>query len=234
MSEHDEARSGDRDRDPDREGGGASGSGSGLARPKLVLVGGGARSGKSRFALRRAQAFGPKRIYIATAEPLDGEMAERIDRHRAERDALEVPFTTMEEPRDLAEAIRKAGSASPDVVLVDCLTLWTSNLLVRGDDDRAMGDAAAHLLDALERRTTNVVLVTNEVGQGVVPDTELGRRFRDHAGRLTQEIAARADEVYGALTGLILRLVPSPVSVCAGPPEPTDSGGSRPPAAGRG
>lgn len=184
--------------------------------PKLVLVGGGARSGKSRFALARAQELGSKRIFIATAEPLDEEMAQRIGRHRAERAALPVPFTTIEAPRDLSAAITTAAAASPDVILVDCLTLWTSNLLVRGDDDRQVTNAASALLATLERRTTNIVLVTNEVGQGLVPETELGRRFRDHTGRLTQEIAARADEVYGTMTGLIVRLVPPPVTVCGG------------------
>lgn len=173
----------------------------------LILVGGGARSGKSRFAVERALALGRRRVFIATAEALDEEMAARIARHRSERGDA---FATVEEPLRLADALATAGAAA-DVVLVDCLTLWVSNLLGRG---LAAGDveaAFAALEATLERRRAHVILVTNEVGMGLVPETPLGRSFRDVLGDLHRRLAARADEVYAAMLGMLLRLRPGPV-----------------------
>jgi adenosylcobinamide kinase / adenosylcobinamide-phosphate guanylyltransferase len=178
---------------------------------KLILVGGGARSGKSRFALALAETLGSRRTFIATAEGLDDEMAQRIARHRAERGPR---FDTLEVPLQLAQALDACWrDGAPDVVLVDCLTLWLSNLLVRGG---AAGDVAAELdrlQSALARRRAHVVLVSNEVGMGLVPETPLGRAFRDAIGELHQRLAATADEIYLAAMGAVLRLRPGPVEM---------------------
>jgi adenosylcobinamide kinase/adenosylcobinamide-phosphate guanylyltransferase len=176
--------------------------------PRLVLVGGGARSGKSRCALARAAGLGPRRLFIATAEPLDDEMTTRIARHRAERGPA---FDTVEEPLALAETI--AGVRDYDVVLVDCLTLWISNLLVRGLPPEGVARRVSELVDVLGARRAHVVLVSNEVGMGLVPETPLGRAFRDATGLAHQRLAAIADELYVAVMGLVLRVVPGPVEV---------------------
>jgi adenosylcobinamide kinase/adenosylcobinamide-phosphate guanylyltransferase len=182
---------------------------------RIVVVGGGARSGKSRFALARAMALGERRVFLATAEALDDEMRARISRHAEERGRA---FTTVEEPRRLAEAITAAGPDT-DVILVDCITLWLSNLLVAGSPDLDRPDASvveqpiADLVAALRRRTCHVVLVSNEVGLGIVPMAPLARAFRDATGRAHQALAAIADELYLAAMGVILRLRPDPVTV---------------------
>lgn len=176
--------------------------------PRLVVVGGGARSGKSRCALARALALGQRRLFIATAEPLDQEMSERIARHRTERGAA---FDTLEVPLALAEAL--AGVRDHDVVLVDCLTLWISNLLVRGASPEDVGQRVSDLVRVLQARRAHVVLVTNEVGMGLVPETPLGRAFRDATGLAHQRLAAIADELYAAVMGVVLRLAPGPVEV---------------------
>jgi len=176
--------------------------------PRLILIGGGARSGKSRFALERAQALGERRLFIATAEPSDGEMRDRIARHRAERGAV---FDTLEEPRALAEAL--AADRDHDVIVVDCLTIWISNLLVGGAPADAVEGRVAALMAALAARRSHVVIVSNEVGMGLVPDTPLGRVFRDLTGRAHQRLAAVADELYLAAMGVLLRLRPGPVDV---------------------
>ena len=171
---------------------------------KLVLVGGGARSGKTSFALGRARELGASRLYVATAEIHDEEMRARIERHRAER----PDFATVEEPVDLPGAIDRA---TVDVVLVDCLTLWLSNLLCADLADAEVEARFDRLLAALAARTSHVVVVSNEVGLGIVPDNLLARRFRDHAGRLHQRLAARADEVWLGAMGMVVRLRPGPL-----------------------
>jgi adenosylcobinamide kinase/adenosylcobinamide-phosphate guanylyltransferase len=178
---------------------------------RLILVGGGARSGKSGFGLERARALGPRRLFIATAERSDDEMRDRIARHRVDRGG---DFDTLEEPRALPEAIAAAGSH--DVVLVDCLTIWISNLLVDGAPQEAVLDRVGALLAALASRRAHVVLVSNEVGMGLVPETPLGRTFRDLTGQAHQRIAAVADELYLAAMGVVLRLKPAPVEVVGG------------------
>jgi adenosylcobinamide kinase / adenosylcobinamide-phosphate guanylyltransferase len=172
----------------------------------LILIGGGARSGKSRFALARAAALGAQRVFVATAQAFDDEMARRIALHRGERDAS---FRTVEEPLDLVHALRSIGRA--DVVVVDCLTLWLSNLLVRGDDEGAVLGAVAALRDQLAERRHHAIVVTNEVGMGIVPDGALARTFRDVAGIAHQELARVADEVHVAILGTVLRVKPGPV-----------------------
>ena len=163
---------------------------------RLVL--GGARSGKTAHALVSAEAVGLRRIYVATAEAGDAEMAERIARHRAERGA---GWRTVEAPLDLVGALALAGEA--DVVLVDCLTLWLSNLMLGGRD---VGAATDGLLAALAEAEVPVVLVSNEVGMGLVPETPLGRAFRDAQGRLNQQVAAAVARVDFVVAGLPLRL----------------------------
>jgi adenosylcobinamide kinase/adenosylcobinamide-phosphate guanylyltransferase len=176
--------------------------------PRLVLVGGGARSGKSRCALGRAFALGKRRLFIATAEALDDEMRARIARHRQERGDV---FDTIEEPLALAETI--ATDRAHDVILVDCLTLWLSNLLGRGLSAGAIEGKLAELGRVLSARRAHVVLVTNEVGLGLVPETALGRTFRDLAGFAHQRIAAMSDEIYLAVLGVVLRVSPPPLEL---------------------
>ena len=162
----------------------------------LTLVLGGARSGKSRHAEALVTAFAPPWIYVATAEPLDDEMRARIAEHRARRAAN---WRTVEAPRDLAGAL--AGMRGGSTVLVDCLTLWLSNLMLAGADVEA---EIVRLESALTAIAAPVVLVSNEVGFGIVPDNALARRFRDAQGRLNQRMAARADRVVLMVAGLPL------------------------------
>ena len=157
------------------------------ASPRLILVGGGARSGKSRCALARALSLGPKRLFIATAEAGDVEMAARIDRHRVERGAT---FDTLEEPLALEDAI--AGDRDHDVILIDCLTLWLSNLLGKGLPVDEVAARAEGLAVVLAQRRAHVVVVSNEVGLGLVPATPLGRAFRDLSGWAHQQMRRRA------------------------------------------
>jgi adenosylcobinamide kinase/adenosylcobinamide-phosphate guanylyltransferase len=173
---------------------------------KVILIGGGARSGKSRFALEYARRLGSKRLFVATAEAFDAEMRERIARHRDERGA---DFATVEEPLHLARLLGQAQEL--DVVVVDCLTLWLSNLLMRGASVENIDSQVAEMVTALRPRQRHVVLVSNEVGLGIVPESALARVFRDVAGRTHQRLAAEADEIYLAAMGLVLRLVPEPI-----------------------
>lgn len=163
----------------------------------LTLVLGGARSGKSRYAEHLITALPPSWLYVATAEALDPEMAERIGAHRARRDAS---WRTIEAPRDLAAALSTSANRP---VLVDCLTLWLSNIMLADADV----ENEMHRLEAvLAAMASPVVLVANEVGFGIVPEHPLGRRFRDLQGLLNQRIAARADRVVLLVAGLPLAL----------------------------
>lgn len=168
--------------------------------PSLTFVLGGARSGKSRFAEGLAVRHSGPRVYVATAEPRDAEMAARIVRHRADRAG--APWNLVEEPRDLAGAIRR-NSAPGTLLLVDCLTLWLANLMTAGDD---LGAAESALVATLASCPGRMILVANEVGLGIVPDNALARAFRDRAGRLNQAVAAAADAVYFIAAGLPLAL----------------------------
>ncbi len=183
---------------PDRAERSLSSSLSG-ALPRLTLVLGGARSGKSRYAEALIEAAPAAPIYLATAEARDEEMAERIERHRARRGAR---WRLVEEPLALADRLL-AESRSDRAILVDCLTLWLSNLLLAGRDIDAEGAA---LIAALPKLSGSVVFVANEVGLGIVPENAMARIFRDQAGRLNQEIAARADRVVFVAAGLPLIL----------------------------
>ena len=163
----------------------------------ISLVLGGARSGKSRFAESLLASSAGRRIYLATAAPGDEEMRERIAEHQARRGA---GWRTVESPLDIAAVIAAAGQ---DAVLLDCLTLWLANLMAAGRDT---AQATRELCQAFDRAASSVVLVSNEVGLGIVPDNALGRAFRDEAGRLNQAMAARADRVFFLAAGLPLTL----------------------------
>lgn len=164
-----------------------------------LLVLGGARSGKSRYAEAVVEASGLTRLYIATAEPLDEEMRERIEIHRRRREG----WTTMEAPREIEAAL--ADTAAPGrAILVDCLTIWLSNLLL--DGAAGLEQRFTTLRETIARLSGLIVTVSNEVGLGLVPDTPLGRRFRDLQGRLNQDIASGADCVVFVAAGLPLSL----------------------------
>ena len=161
---------------------------------------GGARSGKSREALRVAAAM-PARsrgAFLATAQALDGDMEARIARHRAERPA---GWSTLEEPFDVVAALGSLAGRM-DVVVLDCLTLWVANLLLRGDEEKSILAAADALADFLAERCFSLIIVSNEVGAGVHPATEVGLRFRDALGGVNQRIAAAADRVSYMVAGL--------------------------------
>ena len=161
----------------------------------LTLVLGGARSGKSRYAESVIAKLPPPWLYLATAQAGDAEMTARIATHRSRRGSQ---WQTIEAPRDLAAALKSCQTMP---VLVDCLTLWLSNLLLAGADT---DDEITQLESALAAAKAPVVLVANEVGYGIVPDHPLGRRFRDLQGVLNQRMAARADRVVLVVAGLPL------------------------------
>lgn len=163
-----------------------------------MLVTGGARAGKSRFAQALAQRLGGDGVsFLATAEPLDEEMRERILQHRRERPSA---WETLEVPLEVPQALRRAGHG---VVLLDCLTLWVSNLLLRG---REVREEVERLLEAARGSGKTLVVVSNEVGMGLVPENPLGRRYRDLLGAANQRLAQEAQEVYLVVAGLPLRL----------------------------
>ena len=164
----------------------------------IVLITGGARSGKSRHAEARVRTFPGRPVYIATAEALDEEMAQRIAQHRARRGS---EWVEREVPLDLVPALIATDGGGAR--LVDCLTLWLSNLL---HSKRNWSQAVSELADALSRQRSPVVLVTNEVGLGIVPDNALARAYRDAAGIMNQTIAGIADEVEFVVAGLPMKL----------------------------
>jgi adenosylcobinamide kinase/adenosylcobinamide-phosphate guanylyltransferase len=172
----------------------------------VILVGGGARSGKSDFALALARHLGDRRLFLATAQPGDDEMLARIRRHQETRGTT---FQTVEEPLAVAEVFQRLEG--PEVVVLDCVTLWLANLLLGGNDPESVLRRVEELADVLDRRTAHAVIVTSEVGLGLVPETPLGRTFRDLAGLAHQRLAGVADEVYFGVLGVILRLKPAPV-----------------------
>jgi adenosylcobinamide kinase / adenosylcobinamide-phosphate guanylyltransferase len=176
---------------------------------RVTLIGGGARSGKSAFALSLAMRHAGPRAFVATAEAFDDEMRARITRHIAERASR---FETVEAPRALEDAVgRLRGRAQ--VVVIDCLTLWLSNLLLAGEPSSAIEARVEVLGSMLRDAPFESIVVTNEVGMGIVPESELGRRFRDVAGRAHQALARRAGHLYLATLGVVMRLRPAPVHV---------------------
>jgi adenosylcobinamide kinase/adenosylcobinamide-phosphate guanylyltransferase len=175
-----------------------------------ILVTGGARSGKSGFAERYAAALGDSGVYLATSETRDGEMEDRVRRHRERREQAAFFAETVEEPLELAELLeRLSGDGRGRVVLVDCLTLWLSNWLLRVEHDRPeerLEEVIRRLNAAIASFRGTLLLVTNEVGDGVVPAYPLGRLFRDYAGLLNQRAAAVCDEVYLVTAGIPVEL----------------------------
>jgi adenosylcobinamide kinase / adenosylcobinamide-phosphate guanylyltransferase len=179
---------------------------------RMILLLGGARAGKSAYAMRLAQdgerTSGDKVCFIATAQGLDEDMAKRIARHRAERPAN---WRTIEEPCQIDEALRQASEAR--IVILDCLTLFVSNWLMRYEDEHECEQFVRRIthnfLAVARTRQQTIICVSNEVGLGVVPDTNLGRVFRDLLGRVNQEFAAAAAEVYLLIAGLPLQLKPT-------------------------
>lgn len=195
-----------------------------------VLVTGGARSGKSAFAERYAAKLAPEGIYIATAQAYDDEMRQRIEQHRQERAERGFRWTTREEPYDLAGALRElAAQQRPEagpapgpapaaeesgrlgrVVLVDCLTLWLSNRLLEREGEAEAERRVEALIEELAQAFADysgaLVLVTNEVGYGLVPEYKLGRQFRDLSGRMNQRLAQAADQVFLVTAGIPIEL----------------------------
>ncbi|MCI4625353.1 MAG: bifunctional adenosylcobinamide kinase/adenosylcobinamide-phosphate guanylyltransferase [Candidatus Magnetoovum sp. WYHC-5] len=168
---------------------------------KATFITGGSRSGKSSFAVTQAMENGTKHAYIATAQALDREMELRIEKHKKERS---THFDTIEEPILLSHAISNAATLY-DIIVVDCLTLWLSNLMMMDKKD-ILEKEFAHLISTITniKKQTNLYVVSNEVGMGIVPDNALARLFRDNAGILNQQVASVSDEVYFMVSGLPL------------------------------
>jgi adenosyl cobinamide kinase/adenosyl cobinamide phosphate guanylyltransferase len=179
---------------------------------QLILFLGGARAGKSTRAVRlaeeRERSSGSEVCFIATAQALDEDMSARIGRHQTERPAH---WRTIEEPYQLDEALRLTGEAG--VVIVDCLTLFVSNWLLRYEDEnqceRVLRQITFDFLEMAQSRRQTIICVSNEVGLGVVPETRLGRIFRDLLGRVNQDFSQAVDEVYLLVAGLSLQLKPN-------------------------
>lgn len=182
-----------------------------------ILVTGGARSGKSSFAERLAATLGGSGLYVATAQIYDEEMRERVSSHQQQRMNSGFPWETREEPYALAGLLRQLGGAADRgdrmanaVVLVDCLTLWLSNLLLRHEGEpEAIATVTARigeLVDVVSACSYPLILVTNEVGDGIVPATPLGRQFRDLSGRMNARLAELCSQVFLVTAGIPLEL----------------------------
>jgi len=170
-----------------------------------ILILGGCRSGKSSHALQLAESMGPRRVFVATCVPHDEEMQRRVDLHRQERGDS---WTTREVPVDLAGTIRNTDS-STDVMLVDCLTLWLSNLLMENDDEDRIRESIRDLADAVGSAACGMILVSNEVGAGIVPENRLARHYRDLAGWTNQAMAAACNRVIWTVAGIPVTIKPS-------------------------
>lgn len=175
---------------------------------KRILVLGGCRSGKSGFAKQAADHMArDKKIYLATCVPTDREMNKRVKQHQDDRGP---DWATIEEPIRIHETIDRA-CAQAKVILVDCLTLWTSNLLLQQTDEAGIMAAVDLLLGALNRSTCPVILVSNEVGYGIVPENSLARQFRDMAGLVNQRVARAVDEVFVSMAGIPVQIKPGQI-----------------------
>lgn len=176
---------------------------------KIILVTGGARSGKSSYALELAESLAERKLFVATCPDLDAEMADRVTRHKKEREGR--GWATIESQIDLA-SVFSTQARDYDVVLVDCITLWVNNILYIHDqrsvhvDDSTIAELCAAWLQQAGHLEATLILVTNEVGLGVVPDNALARKYRDLVGTCNQLIAKRADEVILVSCGLPLSL----------------------------
>jgi len=168
--------------------------------PKTLLVTGPCRSGKSSCALEHAEHCGTRRLFIATAQIFDQEMEARVKRHRAERDPS---WTTIEEPLDPAAVIQE-HQATYDVILLDCITLWLTNLLGQDMSDANILERVDELCTVLQQTPIHIIMVTNETGWSIVPENPLARRFRDLAGFANQRLARAAEAVILTVAGLPL------------------------------
>ena len=175
----------------------------GIMEPRLIFVTGGARSGKSRFAQDLAHSIKGRKVFIATAEPLDEEMQERIATHKRERPS---DWDTVEEFRHLGKIVKKCA-ATYDILLIDCLTLWISNLLTTNSlEEPLISREVQNLIGSCKTERSTVIVVSNEVGMGIVPADKLTRLYRDIVGRANQDIASEADEVILLVSGIPIKI----------------------------
>jgi len=165
---------------------------------KLIFVTGGCRSGKSQFALDYANRHFRKKLYLATCEALDEEMAKRIKDHQKRRGA---DWQTAEEPTEIAAAIHQHEN-DVEVILLDCITLWLSNLLMRQKSDHEVMNEVSRLIDTVKKGPLSFIFVSNEVGMGIVPIESLGRRFRDLSGMANQKMAEAVQTVIFMVSGI--------------------------------
>ena len=171
--------------------------------PRLIFVTGGARSGKSQFAQDLAHSLEGRTVFIATAEALDDEMRKRIANHRRTRPSN---WDTVEEPRHLGQAVQECAGAY-DILLIDCLTLWISNLLTNDPlPETEIGREIKSFINSCKTERSTVIIVSNEVGMGIVPVDRLTRLYRDIVGRANQGISSEADEVYLVVSGISMKI----------------------------
>ena len=169
----------------------------------VIFVTGGARGGKSDFAQGLAEKLEGKRLFLATAQALDDEMRQRIEKHQEKRGTR---WDTLEEPIHLGRALRSVND-SYKTILVDCFTVWMSNLLLGyPDQDEKISKIVDDFFSSIDEFKGTIVIVSNEVGMGIVPENELARQYRDQLGFLNQRIARRADEVYALISGISVRI----------------------------
>ena len=169
----------------------------------MIFVTGGTRSGKSRFAQNLAHSIQGRKVFVATAEPLDEEMRERIATHKRDRSA---DWDTVEEPRYLGKTVRECA-AIYDILLIDCLTLWISNLLTNNSlKEQEINIEVKNLIENCKTEKATVVVVSNELGMGIVPVDSLSRLYRDIVGQANQQIAAAADEVFLLVSGVPMKI----------------------------
>ncbi|MCX8119076.1 MAG: bifunctional adenosylcobinamide kinase/adenosylcobinamide-phosphate guanylyltransferase [Desulfobacterota bacterium] len=169
-----------------------------MGKKRVIFITGGCRSGKSRFALDYANRSYAKKIYLATCEPLDEEMARRIELHKKGRGP---EWQTIEEPLAIVNRVSQIREGD-QVVLLDCITLWISNLLLKWDDEERIMAEMERFLEAVKRSPASFILVSNEVGMGIVPAEPVARRFRDLAGTINQKLAETSDTVIFMVSGL--------------------------------
>lgn len=169
-----------------------------MDKKRVILVTGGCRSGKSRFALDYANRNFIKKVYLATCEPLDEEMVRRIELHKKARGA---EWLTIEEPVAIVEKISQLEEEGKGILL-DCITLWISNLLMRWDEEQKIVEEVERFLETVKKGPSSFIFVTNEVGMGIVPVDPLSRRFRDLSGMVNQKIAEASDTVIFMVSGI--------------------------------
>ena len=176
---------------------------------KNILITGGCRSGKSRYALELAKSISGTKRFIATAEALDDEMRQRIDQHRQERGK---DWQTIEEPLEISRILQQLGK-EPGPVIVDCLTLWLSNRLMQEDSRQTIMNEIEQVLKSISGQAATFIFITNEVGDGIVPENKLAREFRDLAGEINQRVAEFCDEVFVMVSGIPVKIKPAQESM---------------------